>query len=98
MELYPRIVDEFSKLPHVKEWESLQSLFRRVASGEPGHWLLPLRVCEAVGGDLDSALPAVLAVACMYKPANPPLPIWRWLCSLRRWRRLPAVTCVRMKK
>ncbi len=66
MELYPRIVDEFSKLPHVKEWESLQSLFRRVASGEPGHWLLPLRVCEAVGGDLDSALPAVLAVACSH--------------------------------
>ncbi|NOH01143.1 MAG: hypothetical protein HND47_03790 [Chloroflexi bacterium] len=38
MDIYTRIVDEFSRIPHVKEWEEVQALFRRVAAGKPRHW------------------------------------------------------------
>lgn len=66
MDIYTRIVDEFSRIPHVKEWEEVQALFRRVAAGKPRHWLLPLRACEAAGGDQERAVPAVLSVACCH--------------------------------
>ena len=66
MEIYSRIIEVFADIPHVKEWKEVQTLFQRVASNRPGHWLLPLKVCEAVGGDQKRALPAVLAVACSH--------------------------------
>lgn len=64
MELYAKLIDEFSTIPHVKEWGEVQMLFQRVASGRPGHWQLPLRACEAAGGTMERAIPAILAVAC----------------------------------
>ncbi len=66
MDIYSRTIEVFADLPHVKEWQEVQSLFRRVASNRPGHWLLPLNVCEAVGGDQERAIPAVLSVACSH--------------------------------
>ncbi len=66
MELYARLIDEFSRIPHVKEWEEVRALFRRVALAKPGHWMLPLRACEAAGGTAEEAIPAVLAVACSH--------------------------------
>lgn len=66
MELYAKLSDEFSGIPHVKEWNEVQALFRRVALAKPGHWLLPLRACEAAGGTMEQAIPAILAVACSH--------------------------------
>jgi geranylgeranyl pyrophosphate synthase len=66
MEIFDQIVDEFSTIPHVKEWPQVQALFRRVASGKPRHWLLPLRACEAVGGNSEQSIPALVAVACSH--------------------------------
>lgn len=64
MDIYTQVIGEFSRIPHVKEWEEVQALFRRAAAGKPRHWLLPLRACEAIGGAWERAIPAVVAVAC----------------------------------
>ena len=66
MDIFDQIIDEFSTVPHVHEWPEVQALFRRVASGKPGHWLLPLRTCESVGGTKEQSLPAIVAVACSH--------------------------------
>ncbi|HCB02187.1 MAG TPA: hypothetical protein DEP19_07375 [Anaerolineae bacterium] len=66
MEIYKQLIDKFSNLPHLKEWNEVQSLFQRVALSKPAHWLLPVRVCESVGGDQIQALPAMLVVACAH--------------------------------
>lgn len=64
MEIFTQLVEEFSKLPHVMDWYELKAVFQRAANGKPKHWLLPLLVCEATGGDDNQALPAILAIAC----------------------------------
>jgi geranylgeranyl pyrophosphate synthase len=70
MDIFSQLVEEFSILAHVKDWEELKAVFRRAAAGRPKHWLLPLRACESVGGDVSTGLtpkrahPAMLAVAC----------------------------------
>lgn len=66
MDIYAQIVDEFSKIPHLREWNEVQSLFQQVALGRPPHWLLPLKACRSVGGTTEQALPAILAVACSH--------------------------------
>lgn len=66
MDIYARIMDEFSRIPHVKEWGEVQALFRQVSQGMPNHWLLPLHACEAVGGTMEQAVPAIVAVACSH--------------------------------
>lgn len=64
MEIFTHLVEEFSKIPQVKDWDELKAVFQRAARGKPKHWLLPLLVCEAAGGDPTQAFPAVLAIAC----------------------------------
>ena len=78
MEIFSQLVEEFSELPHVKDWGELKAIFQRAALAKPKHWLLPLRTCESVGGDVSTgfgqaqsasstpgqAFPALLAVAC----------------------------------
>jgi geranylgeranyl pyrophosphate synthase len=66
MDIYSQVVEDFCGIPAVNVWPELQELFCRVALGRPGHWLLPLRACEAVGGGTEQAFPAVLAVACSH--------------------------------
>ncbi|HRQ21998.1 MAG TPA: polyprenyl synthetase family protein, partial [Anaerolineales bacterium] len=66
MDIHTQLIAEVSNIPYLKEWEELQALFRRVASGRPGHWLLPLHVCQAVGGTEEQAIPAIVAVACSH--------------------------------
>ena len=73
MEVFSRLSEEFSSMDHAKDWDEIQSVFQCAASAKPKHWLLPLRVCESVGGGCVStgsttgrALPAVLAVACAH--------------------------------
>ena len=66
MDVYEHILNEFLNTPRISEWVEIQALFRRVADGKPAHWLLPQRACEAVGGDLSGAVPALVAVACSH--------------------------------
>jgi geranylgeranyl pyrophosphate synthase len=66
MNMHTLIVKDFLSISHIKQWPELQILFRRVASLEPGHWLLPLRACEAVGGTSTQALPVLLTIACSH--------------------------------
>lgn len=61
MDLFSQAIQGFSVLPMMEFWEEAQSIFRRAASGKPSHWLLPARVCEAVGGSAEQAVHAVLA-------------------------------------
>lgn len=64
MDVYAQIIEEFSNIPYVKDWEEVQVLFRRAASAKPHHWLLPLHACESVGGDTARSIPMILAAAC----------------------------------
>ncbi|RJP50878.1 MAG: hypothetical protein C4583_09905 [Anaerolineaceae bacterium] len=64
MEIFTKLAKKFSKIPNVKDWGEIQSVFQRAASAKPKYWLLPVRACESVGGDEERALPAVLATAC----------------------------------
>lgn len=64
MEIFSQLVDEFSRISQVRDWEELKSVFQHAASGRPKHWLLPLRACKSVGGDGRQAFPAMLAIAC----------------------------------
>lgn len=66
MEIYEQLIDKFSSLRHLKEWDEVQSIFRRAASAKPAHWLLPIHVCESVSGNQAQAFPAMLAVACSH--------------------------------
>ncbi len=66
MDLYEEIADYFSGLPSVDAWEEVQSLFKRIGSQKPHHWILPVRACRAVGGTSDQAIPAAVAVGCCH--------------------------------
>lgn len=67
MNIYAHIVRDFSKVPQVREWSELRTLFIRVASSKPAHWLLPLRVCEAVGRiSMQEMIPVLVAVGCSH--------------------------------
>jgi geranylgeranyl pyrophosphate synthase len=66
MEIFDQVIHEFSTISHIQEWTEVQALFRRVATAKPAHWLLPLRACESVGGTMDQAIPAIVAVACSH--------------------------------
>lgn len=66
MDLFSKAVQNFSVLPVMELWDEAQSIFRRLASSRPSHWLLPARVCEAVGGSPEQAIPAVLATGCAH--------------------------------
>lgn len=66
MDLFSQVVQGFSDLPGMGQWDEAQSIFRHTAAGRPNHWLIPARVCEAVGGSLEQAPPAVLATGCAH--------------------------------
>lgn len=64
MELFSELVKNFVVHSYVKEWTEVQAVFERAASAKPKHWLLPFYSCKAVGGTVEQALSAMLAVAC----------------------------------
>ena len=66
MDTYDQIKIAFTGLPCVQAWPELLALFQRVAAHKPPHWLLPVQACLAVGGRLEQAIPAALAVACCH--------------------------------
>ncbi|MBI3173213.1 MAG: polyprenyl synthetase family protein [Chloroflexi bacterium] len=66
MDIYQQSLDFFLSLPVVSVWQDMQDLYRRAAARRPVHWNLPLRACQAVGGSLERAVPAMTAVACAH--------------------------------
>lgn len=53
-----------SRLTVAQAWPEIQGSFKRYASNKPREWNLPILACEAVGGRLEQAAPAVAAIAC----------------------------------
>ena len=66
MDIFEQVINYFLNTPRVDSWEEMRTLFRRIASRRPDHWLLPVRACEAVGGTPDQAIPAAAAFACSH--------------------------------
>lgn len=66
MDIFEQIINYFLNTPRVDSWEEMRTLFRRIASRRPDHWLLPVKACEAVGGTPDQAIPAAVAFACSH--------------------------------
>ncbi len=65
MDIYSQTVDCLMGVPIVNLWPEMQSIIKRNASKKPSEWRLPVLGCEAVGGQLEQATPAVAAIACM---------------------------------
>jgi geranylgeranyl pyrophosphate synthase len=66
MDPFAQVVYHFSIIPRMESWQAAQSIFQQAAARRPNHWLLPVRACEAVGGSLELAIPAMLAVGCAH--------------------------------
>jgi geranylgeranyl diphosphate synthase type I len=66
VEIFSQIIRDFSRLPGIESWQTMQDLFQQAASRKPQHWLIPVHACEAVGGSPEQAIPAVLAVGCAH--------------------------------
>ncbi len=66
MGIYEQAIHCFSDIPGANAWEEMQALFQRIASARPHHWLLPEQACEAAGGILEQAVPAVTALGCAH--------------------------------
>jgi geranylgeranyl pyrophosphate synthase len=64
MDLYQSTVDYTLTLPVMKSWPELQTLLTKTASMKPRHWELPVKACQAAGGSVEQAIPAVAAIAC----------------------------------
>ena len=66
MDLFSQAIQDFSAIPAMESWNEAQDIFLRAASARPTHWLIPARVCEAVGGSPEQAMPAILATGCAH--------------------------------
>ena len=66
MELFARVIHDFSELPCMGSWDEAKALFQHAASRRPDHWLTPVKACEAAGGTQEKAVPAMLAVGCAH--------------------------------
>jgi geranylgeranyl pyrophosphate synthase len=66
MNVYQQAAGFLSSMSMTPGWQEMHAFFQSVASRNPAHWLLPLRACEAVGGNEQLAIPAVTAMACAH--------------------------------
>jgi len=64
VDIYKQIMNCFSGIPCIADWREVQTLFHRIASKKPYHWMLPVWACEAVGGTASQAIPAAVSIAC----------------------------------
>jgi geranylgeranyl diphosphate synthase type I len=65
VDIYEMIQAAVTAVPHLKSWPDIQTIFHRHAVCQPKGWLLPLTACQAVGGTLAQAVPAMAALACL---------------------------------
>jgi geranylgeranyl pyrophosphate synthase len=66
MELYKQITEYIAGLQGVSAWPELQGIFQKAVSGRPKHWMIPGLACEALGGTMEKAIPAIAAIACLH--------------------------------
>lgn len=64
MDIYSLTTEYVLTLPITQSWPEFQTIFKRIATYQPKHWLLPVKSCLAVGGSAEQAIPAVAAIAC----------------------------------
>ncbi len=48
-----------------RRWPELGQQVQQATLRQPGDWRLPLLACQAVGGNFQQALPAIMAIACL---------------------------------
>lgn len=48
-----------------QQWPELARQLEQAVRRQPGDWRLPILACQAVGGEPNQALPAVMAIACL---------------------------------
>lgn len=65
MDPYETMTRLIFDLQGANDWPDFQNLLRRAVSRKPGHWRLPLIGCKAVGGEMEQAIPAMAALACL---------------------------------
>lgn len=66
MDVYEQIINSFSNIPCISQWDEALALVKRVGARKPYYWMLPVRACQAVGGTLEQAIPAAVAIACCH--------------------------------
>ena len=66
MDIYDQITEYIAGVQGVGAWLEMQVIFHKAASGKPKHWMIPGLACEAAGGALEQAIPAVAAIACLH--------------------------------
>ena len=64
MSIYESIVAYLLNDLSFEVWPELRMILERIEAKKPRDWKLPMRVCEAVGGSTEQAIPASSAIAC----------------------------------
>ena len=65
MNIYEQTIDYVSTLSIVPSWPELYALFTKAAITKPHDWQLPVLACEAVGGSIKEAIPAIASIATL---------------------------------
>jgi len=65
-DLFSTLEERLLDIPPTDSWPEMLTLFRKASAKKPHHWRLPAIACDAVGGDANQAILAVLAIACSH--------------------------------
>lgn len=65
MNIYETTTSYLTQLFPTQEWSDMQKLIERASASKPHNWQLPFITCEAVGGNVEEAIPAAAAIACL---------------------------------
>lgn len=66
MELYQAVGQYLAHLPTVQAWPEMNQFLQKIIAKKPTHWRLAARACQAVGGTLEDAIPAVAAMGALF--------------------------------
>lgn len=66
MDIFAELTGRFSMMLAANPWDAALRVFKRAAARKPDHWLIAARACEAMGGSVEQAVPAVLAIGCAH--------------------------------
>lgn len=65
LDIFLETINYVSTLPVVPSWPDIKTIFNEAASSHPFDWKLPILACEAVGGNMSHAIPAVASIAML---------------------------------
>lgn len=66
MELYQATWEYLAQLPTLQAWPEMNQFLQKVIANKPRHWRLAARACQAVGGTIEDAVPAVAAMGALF--------------------------------